>query len=385
MKKRGLFLRLKFRLFALLFLGLFSCSEKRTVPVSFSPEVVSKYFHTGNSLGQFYFFNQVRNDSLIVFNAFNHSLDIIDTRVDSVVSSIPFELNGPNAVNEITSFFYHNEDSIFLAENNQAIVLITSKGQLKRRYSDFESSFDMDEREKVYDNSPSLRFASQLLYNSDAQEIFLYFMSFNQPERKRIFASYSLETGKSKSIPVYYSEEYLGQRLDLSKLFLTSATLDGKGFAFIFSGSPKVFRYDFHSSSVSSVEANPPWTKVKADDIPFGPMTSSEKQSFMAENPFYYKIFYDSYRNVYYRLSSPPRPNSNEADFHYVNYNKILVSILDSKFNLISDFYLPKEDTYNVGFSFVTSEGLWISYNSKNQDDEDFIKWDLIRIKELPL
>lgn len=105
MKKIGLFLRLKFRLFALLFLGLFSCSEKRTVPVSFSPEVVSKYFHTGNSLGQFYFFNQVRNDSLLVFNVYNHSLDIIDTRVDSVVSSIQFEFNGPNAVNEITSFF----------------------------------------------------------------------------------------------------------------------------------------------------------------------------------------------------------------------------------------------------------------------------------------
>jgi hypothetical protein len=314
---------------------------------------------------------------------FNHSLDIIDTRVDSVVSSIPFELNGPNAVNEITSFFYHNEDSIFLAENNQAIVLINSKGQLKRRYGDFESSFETDEREKVYDNSPSLRFASQLLYNSDAQEIFLYFMSFNQPEKKRIFASYSLETGKSNSIPIHYPEEYLGQKLDLSKLFLTSATLDGKGFAYIFSGSPKVYRYDFHSSIVSSVEANPPWKKVKADDIPFGPMTSSEKQSFMAENPFYYKIFYDSYRNVYYRLSSPPRPNSNEADFHYVKYNKILVSVLDSKLNLISDFYLPKEDTYNVGFSFVTSEGLWISYNSKNQDDEDFIKGDLIRIKEL--
>lgn len=385
MKKLDLFPRLELTSVALLFLGLFSCSEKRTVPISFSPEVVSKYFHTGNSLGQFYFFNQVRNDSLLVFNVYNHSLDIIDTRVDSVVSSIQFEFNGPNAVNEITSFFYHNKDSIFLAENNQAIVLINSKGQLKRRYSDFASSFDIDEREKVYDNSPSLRFASQLLYNSDAQEIFLYFMSFNQPERKRIFASYSLETGKSKSIPVHYPEEYLGQKLDLSKLFLTSATLDGKGFAYIFSGSPKVYRYDFHSSSVSFVEANPPWKKVKSDDIPFGPMTSSEKQLFMAENPFYYKIFYDSYRNVYYRLSSPLRPNSNEADFHYVNYNKILVSVLDSKLNLISDFYLPKEDTYNVGFSFVTSEGLWISYNSKNQDDEDFIKGDLIRIKELPL
>ncbi|WP_288370621.1 DUF4221 family protein [uncultured Algoriphagus sp.] len=383
MEKLEVVLRLKIRLFALLFLCFFSCSEKKTVPISLSPEVVSKNFHTGNSLGQFYFFNQVRNDSLLVFNVYDHALNIIDTRVDSVVSSIQFEFNGPNAVNEISSFYYHNEDSIFLAENNQAIVLITSRGELKRRYSDFESSFETDEREKVYENNPSLRFASQLLYNSEEYEIFLYLMSFNQPEKKRIFASYSLKTGKSKSIPIYYPEDYLGKKLDLSKLFLTSATLDGNGFAYIFSGSPRIFRYDFHSSSVNSLEAIPPWKKVKADDIPFGPMNTSEKQLFMAENPFYYKIYYDHYRDVYYRLSSPPRPNSIEADFHYVNYNRILVSVLDSQLNLISDFYLPKENTYNVGFSFVTSEGLWISYNSKNQDDENFIKGDLIRIKEL--
>jgi hypothetical protein len=119
-----------------------------------------------------------------------------------------------------------------------------------------------------------------------------------------------------------------------------------------------------------------------ADHIPFGEMSTEEKQAFMADNPFYYKIYFDPYRNLYYRLSSPPRPNSHEDDFHYVNYNRILVSVLDKDLRHISDFFLPKENIYNVGFSFVTSEGLWISYNSKNQTDEQFIKGDLITIEE---
>jgi hypothetical protein len=144
-----------------------------------------------------------------------------------------------------------------------------------------------------------------------------------------------------------------------------------------------VYRFNFQNRNVTSVEANPPWEKTVADPIPFGEMSNEEKRFFTANNPFYYKIYFDPYRDLYYRLSSPPRSNSNEDDFHYVNHNKILVSVLDKDLRHISDFFLLKENVYNVGFSFVTSEGLWISYNSKNQTDEQFIKGDLIKVEEI--
>ena len=113
--------------------------------------------------------------------------------------------------------------------------------------------------------------------------------------------------------------------------------------------------------------------------VPFGEISYEEKQRFMMDNPFYYKIYFDETRKLYLTLSSPPRPGSTEEDFHYVNYNTILVSIFDEDMNQLSSFFLPKKNIYNVGFSFVFSEGLWISYNSKNQDDESYIKGDLIR------
>lgn len=372
-------------LFLWLFWGLTSCNSPvpdnsgRNLSISIEPKFIS----TGNSLAQFYFFNQVRNDSLFLYNSFNHSLDLVDLKSDSVVNRIKFELNGPNAVNDIRAFYFHNRDSIFLSEENFSVALVNSKGELKNRYTDFLTSFPTEEKEKLYSNSPSLGFASQILYEPSQKEILLYFMPFNQPEKKRIFASYSLESGESRSLPIYYPEIYQGRKLDLSKLFLTAATMDSDGFAYIFSGSPIVYHYNYSENKVTSAEANPPWKKNVADHIPFGEMSTEEKQAFMAENPFYYKIYFDPYRNLYYRLSSPPRPNSNEDDFHYVNYNKILVSVLDKDLRHISDFFLPKENLYNVGFSFITSEGLWISYNSKNQTDEQFIKGDLITIEEL--
>jgi hypothetical protein len=161
---------------------------------------------------------------------------------------------------------------------------------------------------------------------------------------------------------------------------LTSGTVEKSSFTYLFSGSPFVFRYDFLTKKVASFEANPPWDKVKADDIPFGYMSSEQKQAFMRENPFYYKIYFDPYRNLYYRLSSPPRPNATEQDFHYVNYNRICLTVLDKDLQVLDHLFLPKENVYNVGFSFVTSEGLWISYNGANQDDENWIKGDLIKI-----
>lgn len=360
-----------------------SCDDSAKKDVVFKTSIRPKNIETGNSLGQFYFFNQVRNDSLFLFNVFNHSLEIVDLRLDSVVNSLKFEFNGLNAVNDITSFYFHTKDSIFLAEENRAIVLVNGKGELKKRYTDFESSFETSERAKLYDNQPSFRYTSQLIFNPALDELLLYFMSFDQPDKRRILASYSLESGESRSLPIYYPEIYQGRRLDLNKLFLTSATMDRKGFAYTFSGSPKVYRYSFGENKVTSVEANPPWKKTVADHIPLGEMITEEKQAFMADNPFYYKIYFDPYRNLYYRLSSPPRPNATEADFHYVNYNTICLTVLDQDFRVLDHLFLPKENVYNVGFSFVTSEGLWVRYNGPNQDDENWIKGDLIKLDKV--
>lgn len=383
MKQTRFYLRNKLVLMLIAVLCLWSCNEPEKKKVIFKTSIQSKFIHTGNSLGQFYYFNQVRNDSLFLFNVYNHSLEVVDLRVDSVIHSFKFDFNGLNSVNDISSFYFHNQDSIFLAEENSAIVLVNGIGEVKKRYRDFENSLEASERTKLYDSQASLRFASQLLYHSAKEEIFLYFMSFDQLKKRRIFASYSLSTGKSKSIPIHYPTEYLGLQLDLSKLFLTSATIDAEGFAYVFSGSPMVYRFNFQNRNVTSVEANPPWEKTVADPIPFGEMSNEEKRFFTANNPFYYKIYFDTYRDLYYRLSSPPRSNSNEDDFHYVNHNKLLVSVLDKDLRHISDFFLLKENVYNVGFSFVTSEGLWISYNSKNQTDEQFIKGDLIKVEEI--
>lgn len=372
------------QLFLWLFWGLTSCNSPvpdnsdRNLSISIEPKFIS----TGNSLAQFYFFNQVRNDSLFLYNSFNHSLDLVNLKSDSVVNRIKFELNGPNAVNDISAFYFHNRDSIFLSEENFSVALVNSKGELKNRYTDFLSSFPPEEKEKLYSNSPSLRFSSQILYDPSQKEILLYFMPFNQSEKKRIFAAYSLESGKSKSLPIHLSEQYLDKKLDLSKLFLTSGTLDKSGFTYLFSGSPLVFRYDFQTEKVASIEVNPPWDKVKADDIPFGPMSSEQKMDFMKENPFYYKIYFDPYRKLYYRLSSPPRPNATEPDFHYVNHNTICLTVLDKELQVLDHLFLPKENVYNVGFSFVSSEGLWISYNGGNQDDENWIKGDLIKLDQ---
>lgn len=363
-------------------LWFWSCRESEKLKVVFKTTIQPKFISTSNSLGQFYYFNQVRNDSLFLFNSYNHSLEVVDLRVDSIIHSFQFDFNGLNAISDISSFYFHNQDSIFLVEENFSIVLAKGNGEVMKKYSDFDNSFDAGERSKLYANQPSFRFASQLIFSPEHDELVLYYMSFDQPEKKRIFASYSLESEESRSLPIHYPEKYQGRRLDLSKLFLTSATMDEKGFAYTFSGSPKVFRYDYHQNKVSSVEVSPPWDKAEADLVPFGEMNWEEKQTFMANNPFYYKIYFDPYRDLYYRLGSPPRPNSNEEDFHYVNYNKILISVLDKDFRHISDFFLPKENFYNVGFSFVTSEGLWISYNSKNQNDEQFIKGDLLILEQ---
>jgi hypothetical protein len=82
----------------------------------------------------------------LLFNAFKHSLEVVDLAVDSVVNRIQLESDGPNAVTDIRAFYFHNQDSIFLAEDNFSVALVNSKGELKNRYTDFLAGFSSNEK-----------------------------------------------------------------------------------------------------------------------------------------------------------------------------------------------------------------------------------------------
>ncbi|SNS03267.1 hypothetical protein SAMN06295967_102148 [Belliella buryatensis] len=216
---------------------LISCnrSDDSTIGLQEVEFSVREYFiNTEDKLSQFYYFNQVKNDSLFVFNVFSHSLEIIDIKMKERLSPIKFEFNGLNAVNGIRSFYYHNKDSIFFSEDNLSIALLSSEGELIDRYSNLENSLSFLDSEKVYRNMPSMEFSSQLLYNSINKEIIIYHQTFNQKDKKSIFSKYSIKSRKSKILPTYYPEEYLNQRLDLNKLFLTSAILNQGYLVYIF-------------------------------------------------------------------------------------------------------------------------------------------------------
>ncbi len=94
---------------------------------------------------EFYIF-QVVGDTLLVLNQVNYSLDIYSLSNEKLIHRIIVEREGDNGIERLNTFYYHNQDSIFLFPQflmkNSLIVDIN--GIIKGRISHKEFNSDID-------------------------------------------------------------------------------------------------------------------------------------------------------------------------------------------------------------------------------------------------
>lgn len=123
-----------------------------------------------------------------------------------------------------------------------------------------------------------------------------------------------------------------------------------------------------------------------ADTIPL-PLTDKGRDYFSESDSYYYyaqyshygDIHYDIWRKIYYRFVGIGLNDWElESDPMLQNRKKWSVMVFDKDFNKLGEQYLG--DKYNVGYHFVTPDGLYIL----NKDDqEDFGTYTLFEYVEI--
>lgn len=104
----------------------------------------------------------------------------------------------------------------------------------------------------------------------------------------------------------------------------------------------------------------------------------------MCEHPFYGTIFYDKYREVYYRIVYPRTEVDAEANFidlHQFGRSKFAILILDKDFQVIGETLLP-DGLYRSNLYFITEEGLFLSESHSGNPafDEDKLVFRLFQL-----
>jgi hypothetical protein len=322
---------------------------------------------------------------LIDYNKKTHSLQIYCINERRRKSIIPLTTEGPEGIDRVTGICFVNKDSILLttASPKRKLVLIDSQAHL------------LDQWE----------ISDTLKYNNFLYDLYIYKnfeITFNNGK-----VTVSISPYVPSESPVCYQYPYLveydliyrkvsanyGQfPFEAGKIYLYSElpkhTVTPYFDIVHFSGSHDLFCYDIDTKELRRVvrarskylpkELKPLDPKVIIDNL------QEEEKIFYVTQGRYDQLFYDSFKELYYRFVKKP------MDYHSVDGKpqwepdfKYTVMILDAEFRLINEIELPGR-TYNPSLATVTQDGLLISLNNPaNQGiDEDHIYFRIFRLMQ---
>lgn len=296
--------------------------------------------------------------------------------IDQSLSQVELKLVGDFRPSKM---HYISADSILFYDGAR-LLLYRDGGADQQTFSLFEGLSELEG--EVYAEYPYERIANSLVYLPDQKSVLFYFAKADAA-KKRVFASYSLETKTWTSLAVYHPAEFDGVALDYTTF--PSVAVGQSGFAFVYSISPTVSTYDFNSGEQRDVPISSFEGKQSAE-----PQTMRDSwdqayfQNWVLTSPNYLKLLYDPYRQVYYRISQEALGKEVPLGEDYYTFllrnRQLYLTVLNEKLEVLGNYPLEKAK-YDPSHAFVFSQGLWIPYAPELMEKEA-VSGDVISLEE---
>ena len=300
--------------------------------------------------------SHVKEDNLIFLDNTEGMLSKFSL-IDQSLSQVELKLVGDFRPSKM---HYISADSILFYDGARLLLYLDAGGD-QQVFPLFEGLAELEGA--VYTEYPYERIANSLVYLPDQKSVLFYFAKADAA-KKRVFATYSLETKTWTSLPVYHPAEFDGVALDYTTF--PSVAVGQSGFAFIYSISPTVSTYDFNSGEQREVPISSFKGKQSAE-----PQTRRDSwdqayfQNWVLTSPKYLKLLYDPYRQVYFRISQEALEKDSPAgEDHYtflLRNRQLYLTVLNEELEVLGNYSLEK-GKYDPSHAFVFSQGLWIPY-----------------------
>ncbi|MCH7399112.1 DUF4221 domain-containing protein [Belliella sp. DSM 107340] len=331
---------------------------------------------------------QVIQDSgqemLLVMNKVNFSFDFYDLISGEKVKRTVIQKEEKFPIRALYGFWYHNSDSIFLFNQMllNGISLINGNGEILTQFNP----------QKVDRSSPQAIMKSMVNHYSRSANPTIYEkgklhfsdMSLNgflsSPEAMEAFRP-AVEVDLVKNevtlidkirLPSFY--EGKSWPMDLGNF---SRIRQGDLWIYSWSGMDSLLVFDENMDLIKSVNAKSEFAKplkyTSGSNLP----KDIQIQERVSQTTYSY-IFYDAYREVYYRFVNIGRDMDEddlEDQFPHLK-NDFSIIVLDKDFNLLAEKRFPGKIHYPYK-SFVGEKGLYLSrtnpfYEGINEDEVVF-------------
>jgi hypothetical protein len=310
---------------------------------------------------------------LFVLNKENEIL-IINLTTAEIENVIQMPFTGPGSVGEVTDFYAISEDSILLFNDYESILyLIDNDGGIEANWS-FEG----------LTNKSAVAFTTykefRLQYRSGS--IYLRTYPAVDPDDRTFYEEPFVGTIDLQSrtfkhqidFPDYYLEAnyspveiWAGLCINPSGVLLVSYPLDHD-----------LYLFDVEKKSSVLAKSN----FVPNDFLRLsGAGDLVEDRKYIKEQPFYFSVLYDSYRNLIYRIVKHSQTSSNNADLNYFDSSWSIL-VLNSAGEYLGEAFF-EGSIYDFTNILVTSEGLLLSkeVDTNAEDRENYLEYDLIELK----
>ena len=322
------------------------------------------------------------SEYLVLFNEHSGRLFMASWLHGKIMDEVQFYSDGPNGLGNLykTGFLFHNRDSIyFYSAFGYTLSLADINGKVKTRYKIASKEIETNNAyPDVRTTKPIFKVGPNIYLN--CLKLGIEFIEDHTQLGNVIIINES--NGEVEySAQVKRDSIYNNGLWGLKRQYELYSCYNPKTGLFTYSfGLDHYLHITDHKSVLKKIKVRsrfiPEELFPASEEKVFSPRKVSKEhlQEFDYSNPAYYAIYYDEYRDVYYRFMRLGWSKEERYDHRPQRY---AVSVIDKDFNLIGEEELPNTG-YQFTNMFVDEKGLWIQESDiRNEDRASFSLFSL--------
>jgi hypothetical protein len=336
-------------------------------------------FNLSNKVSNSFYHLQVYDSLIYISDVINHRNIFVFNFQGELVENLKFNEVGPNGVGRFRGFYIHKSDSIFLVNRHAyKLYLVNKAGIIKKKYNLRKENVDVGSIAYITTGSPMFKIDT-MMYLPAMPEIEPYKYDYKY---KQLLIGINLQNSN-----VQYT---LGYPEEMQKFYL-HGPFAVKYCCYNFSDSilivsyppdNKLYTYDINKQKLAAVNIDKS-QYVEQIEMPTTKPTNNsyERNLFSLQQDFFTSIYYDKYRNLYYRFIKKGL-SKEEAKKHLKNPRKGVKSdryimVYDKEFNLLHEEKVPFLQTSRE--VFILPDGLYLKGNYENNENKVYFQQYIYR------
>lgn len=327
---------------------------------------------TSNFFEDYSFYNQNNSDNSFFLNLNDrtNTLYIYNLKSEKEVKKVVFDYEGDDGYGNLSGFYFHNVDSVFMFSRSGYKMHLTDTGKTYHTIFDYAA----DDRYVDAVVSGSLNNSMPFVYQDNIYFKTFYGGNFSALSTDiisslKIGYAFDLKTNNAVVLPFTYPESYWD---DGKKHFEFSMTNNDSDMVVSFYGDHSLYVYNLNDGQLDVKPAKSNYFSNGFAKYPIGG-TREERLAYFTKFQRYGSVLYDPYSNFLYRITYPTLNGDYDPEMlrGYIRFpKKFSIQIFDENYEMVGETLFENNKEYVPANIFVGEEGLYIS--TSNPDNPSF-------------